>query len=366
MNPHFEKLSAALQKNNLAGVAINPSPSLGYLTGLNFHLMERPVVLLFAPGKAPALVMPELEQAKLQQAPWITPFIYGENPSSWGQAFMNAIEHLHLDAKTIGVEPRALRLLEYNYLQAAAPHARFVDGAAALTPLRACKSQDEIAKMRCAVEIAQNALHATLPGIQIGMSEKEIAAELTIQLLRYGSESEFPFPPIVSGGPNSANPHATPSERKIREGDLLVIDWGSRHEGYIADLTRTFAVGKVDQECQEIHRLVQEANAAGRAAGKPGAACAEVDRAARGVIKKAGYGDYFTHRTGHGIGLEAHEDPYMRGDNQQLLEIGMTYTVEPGIYLPNRNGVRIEDNMVVTETGCESLSNMERAIQTIG
>ena len=220
--------------------------------------------------------------------------------------------------------------------------------------------------MRQAVVIAQDALKASIPLIKIGMSEKELAAELTIQLLRHGSSPELPFAPIVSSGPNSANPHASPSDRKLRAGDMLVVDWGAAYDGYISDLTRTFAVGQVDAECQKIHKIVQEANAAGRAAGKPGATCAAVDKAARDVIEKSGYGVYFTHRTGHGIGMEGHEDPYMRGDNLQILEPGMCYTVEPGIYLSERNGVRIEDNLVITERGAESMSDMEREIRVVG
>jgi Xaa-Pro dipeptidase len=137
-------------------------------------------------------------------------------------------------------------------------------------------------------------------------------------------------------------------------------------DGYISDLTRTFAVGEVDAEYLHIHQIVLEANAAGRAAGKPGETCAVVDKAAREVIEKAGYGAYFTHRTGHGIGMEAHEDPYMRGDNLLLLEPGMAYTVEPGIYLPARNGVRIEDNLVITWDGAECLSDLPREIRTVG
>jgi Xaa-Pro dipeptidase len=176
----------------------------------------------------------------------------------------------------------------------------------------------------------------------------------------------MPFAPIVSGGPNSANPHATPSDRKIKVGDLLVVDWGAAVDGYISDLTRTFAVGEVDSEYRKIHQIVLEANAAGRAAGKPGTPCAAVDKAARDVIEKAGYGAYFTHRTGHGIGMEGHEEPYMRGDNMQLLEPGMAYTVEPGIYLPERNGVRIEDNIVITEDGMECLSDMRCELRMVG
>jgi Xaa-Pro dipeptidase len=176
----------------------------------------------------------------------------------------------------------------------------------------------------------------------------------------------MPFAPIVSGGPNSANPHASPSDRKIRQGDLVVVDWGAAVDGYVSDLTRTLAVGEVDAEYRKIHQIVLEANAAGRAAGKPGMPCANVDIATRTVIEKSGYGEYFTHRTGHGIGMEGHEEPYMRGGNMQLLEPGMAYTVEPGIYLPERNGVRIEDNVVITEHGAECLSDMPRELRVVG
>jgi Xaa-Pro dipeptidase len=220
--------------------------------------------------------------------------------------------------------------------------------------------------MRKAVKVAQSALEEAIPLIKAGMTEKELASELVIQLLQHGSQSEVPFAPIVSGGPNSANPHASPSDRKIRPGDLLVVDWGAAVNGYISDLTRTFAVGEVKEEYRKIHQIVLEANAAGREAGKPGVTCADVDKAARDVIEKAGYGKYFTHRTGHGIGMEGHEEPYMRGDNIQLLELGMAYTVEPGIYLPERNGVRIEDNVVITETGAECLSDMQRGLVVVG
>jgi Xaa-Pro dipeptidase len=284
----------------------------------------------------------------------------------WVETFRKAVRSLGLDGKKIGVEPRALRLLEYGYLKASAPEADYPDASPALASLRVRKDAGEIAKMRAAVQIAQQALEATVPMIRVGMTEKELANELVTQLLRHGSEPEMPFSPIVSGGPNSANPHASPTDRRLRTGDLLVVDWGATKEGYISDLTRTFAVGEVEPEYREICQIVQAANAAGRAAGKPGVPCADVDRAARAVIEAAGYGQYFTHRTGHGIGMEGHEDPYMRGDNLQLLEPGMAYTVEPGIYLPERNGVRIEDNMVVTETGVESLSDMARQLITVG
>ncbi len=361
----FDKLSASLSTFGLDAVILNPGPTLTYLTGLHFHLMERPVVLFFTADKPPALVLPELEMQKVMGLA-ITPFPYGENPKEWDAAFRGAIRSLDLDGKKIGVEPRQLRLLEFQFVKSAAPEADFPDASSALAQLRLRKDQAEVEKMRRAVKIAESALEATIPLIKIGMTEKELAAELVMQLFKHGSEPEMPFSPIVSAGPNSANPHASPSDRKLQRGDLLVIDWGAAFDGYISDLTRSFAVGEVDAECATIHRVVQEANAAGRAAAKPGVACAEVDKAARAVIEAAGYGQFFTHRTGHGIGMEGHEEPYMRGDNLQIMEAGMAFTVEPGIYLPNRNGVRIEDNVIITASGADVLSSMPREMRAVG
>lgn len=363
----LEKLNASLQSSDLDSVILNPGPTLTYLTGLRFHLMERPVVLLFAKDQDPAIVLPELELQKVTALPYkLQVFSYAEDPSAWGDAFRKAVQALGLGGKRIGVEPRQLRLLEFQYVKDAAPEADFPDAGEVLSALRLRKEQAEVEAMRRAVNIAQSALEATLPSIRIGMTEKELSSELVAQLLKQGSEPEMPFSPIVSCGPNSANPHASPTERKLQAGDLLVIDWGATYDGYISDLTRTFAVGEVDGEYQQIHKIVQESNAAGRAAAKPGVPCANVDIAAREVIEKSGYGKYFTHRTGHGIGMEGHEEPYMRGDNMQMLEPGMAFTVEPGIYLPGRNGVRIEDNVVITETGADVMSEMPREIRTVG
>ncbi|PWB71647.1 MAG: aminopeptidase P family protein [Anaerolineales bacterium] len=366
-HPRFDKLNASLLTSELDSVILNPGPTLTYLTGLRFHLMERPVVLLFARDQDPAIVLPELELQKVASLPYkLQVFAYPENPSEWENAFRKAVQALGLDGKRIGVEPRQLRLLEFHYVKSGAPEAEFPDASDVLSALRLRKDAAEVEAMRKAVKVAQAALEATLPSIKIGMTEKELSSELVTQLLKHGSEPEMPFSPIVSGGPNSANPHASPTERKLQAGDLLVVDWGATYDGYISDLTRTFAVGEVDEEYRKIHKIVQESNAAGRMAAKPGVPCADVDKAAREVIEKSGYGKYFTHRTGHGIGMEGHEEPYMRGDNMQLLEPGMAFTVEPGIYLPERNGVRIEDNVVITKGGAEVLSDMPREIRVVG
>jgi Xaa-Pro dipeptidase len=363
----FDKLNASLRASGLDAVILNPGPALTHLTGLRFHLMERPIVLFFAKDQDPAIVLPELELPKVASLPYkLHVFAYPENPSAWDDAFRGAVRALGLNGKHIGVEPRQLRLLEFRYVETAAPEADYPDASAVLSGLRLRKEQAEVEAMRQAVKIAQSALEATIPLIRIGMSEKELSSALVSQLLKHGSEPELPFSPIVTAGPNSAIGHASPTERKLQAGDLLVIDWGAAYAGYVSDLTRTFAVGDVNEEYRRIHKIVQEANAAGRAAAMPGVPCANVDIAARDVIEKSGYGKYFTHRTGHGIGMEGHEEPYMRGDNMQILEPGMAFTVEPGIYLPGRNGARIEDNVVITETGADVLSDMPREIRVLG
>ncbi len=362
----LNRLYDLLSTSGLNGLALNAGPSLTYLTGLNFHLSERPTVLLLSAGSAPTLVLPELESSKaLSSLIPLQTFTYGENPATWKAVFQTACDSLCLNGRTIGVEPTRLRFLELRLLEAAAPQARFSSGEMVLASLRMSKDADEQSTMHKAVEIAQQALLATLPSIHPGISERAIASELTLQLLRAGSESELPFAPIVASGPNSANPHAVPGERLLQIGDLLIIDWGATYRGYCSDLTRTFAIGEVDDELRQIATIVEQANAAGRAAGKPGLPAGQLDAAARSVIEKAGYGEFFTHRTGHGLGMEAHEPPYLFAENFLPLAEGMAYTIEPGIYLPGRGGVRIEDDMVITAQGSQSLSDLPRGLQIL-
>jgi Xaa-Pro dipeptidase len=364
ISTRHSKLPKILKSAGLDGLAINPSPSLPYLTGLDFHMSERPVVLFIPLGSPAIIVLPELEAPKLDSLPpdlELQAFPYGEDPDTWAQAFKQAVRAGGLGKAKIGVEPRALRVLELRLLESAAPEAEFVSGEASIAALRMRKDEAEIAAMRQAVKIAQDSLRATLPKIKPGASEAEIAAALVQQLLRQGS-SKLPFSPIVSSGPNSANPHATPTSRKLAHGDLLVIDWGANVDGYFSDITRTFAIGDAEGELVKIAQIVGEANFAGRQAAKAGTPAGQVDRLTRAVIEDAGYGEYFIHRTGHGLGRETHEEPFLRAGNPQPLEVGMTFTIEPGIYLPGRAGARVEDDIVLTPEGPESLTDLPREL----
>lgn len=366
ISERFEKLSNALIKAGFDGTVVNPGASLTYLTGLSFHLMERPVLLIFVPGKVPVMVLPELEKEKLKELSFeCQPFFFGDNPEERHNVFIAAEKSLGLNGKTIAVEPIHLRFLELELLGNAAPGAKFVNGSVIFDNLRVCKDINEVNAMRKAVDIAQRAFQQVLPLVKPGKTERELANALTMLLLECGSDSDLPFQVILSSGPNSANPHAEPSERRLVKGDLVVVDWGASYAGYASDLTRTLVIGKPSDEQKAITRAVLAANSAGRAAGKPGHSAGAVDRAARKEIENVGYGPYFTHRTGHGLGMEAHEPPYMFSENDQLLAMGMVYTVEPGIYLPGKYGVRIEDDVVVTADGAETLSDLFRELYVI-
>jgi Xaa-Pro dipeptidase len=368
------QLARFLQEHDLDALALNPGPSLQYFTGIDFHLSERPIVFLFATFRdqdspiPPVAVLPEFEAGRTEDLSFpVQTFAYAENPASWGRAFDRAAQAARIGGgQRIGVEGGHFRLLELRFLEGALPKAEFLSAEEVISAMRMHKGAQEISAMRKAVKIAQEALLNTLPLVKVGMRERQLASELTAQLLRGGSSPDLAFFPLVSSGPNGANPHARPGERQLIPGDLLIIDWGARVDGYVSDITRTFAIGEVEGELQKIANIVAQANAAGREAARPGITAGEVDEAARAVIEQAGYGEYFTHRTGHGIGLEGHEPPYLFAENQLSLAPGMTFTVEPGIYIPKRGGVRVEDNVLVTAEGSESLTDLPRELKVIG
>ncbi|MBT4004163.1 MAG: aminopeptidase P family protein [Chloroflexi bacterium] len=360
-------LGDLLRKEGLDALILNPGPSLTYMTGLHFHLSERPVVCIFTPDRAPVLVLPELETAKLIGLPYeLVHFYYTEETDKWILAYQDAAKAAGLGNSKVGVEDISMRLLEMKYLKEVLPAAEFLNSEKSVSKLRLNKNTVERENIQKAADIAQAALEFCLPKIKIGMTEKEFASELVIQLYRHGSDPDLPFSPIVSSGPNSADPHAFPSDRKFGEGELLVIDWGASKNGYFSDITRTFAIGEPNAEQIKIHQTVLDANQAGHATAKPGITCGEVDTAARTIIDNAGYGEYFITRTGHGLGMEVHEEPYIRSENPMILEPGMCFTIEPGIYIAGQDGVRIEDDVIVTETGIHSYTSMDRSLRVVG
>ncbi len=343
-------------------VALMPGANLRYFLGLPTHLSERPTVAFLPARGTPVVLMPELEapaaRALLPQE--VRLFTYRDEEGH-EHVFHQVASELALDGKSIAVEYLAMRLLEMRRIEQAALSSPLLATEPWLPQLRMHKDHAELECMRQAVDIAERALRRLLDGgaIRPGRTELEVAADLRIALLQEGGHEEA-FLPIVASGPNAASPHASPSHRPLAEGDLVILDWGAVYQGYRSDITRTFVLGSPTPEMERMHDAVLAANQAGRLAVRPGMAAQEVDRVARRVITLAGYGEYFIHRTGHGLGLETHEPPYIVEGNLEILEPGMVFTVEPGIYVPGVGGVRIEDDVVVTETGAESLTTMDR------
>ncbi len=360
--------------NNVDCVALMPGANLRYFTGLTPHLSERPTVVFVPAEGTPAVLLPAFEAQAAQDhlaqtslggpaGAWL--FTYRDEDGHEG-AFQQAAADLKLSGKVIGVEYLAMRLLEARRIEQAAAGCRLVATEPWLPQLRMAKDETEIACMRRAIDIAERALKRLLDegAIRPGRTEQQLAADLQVALLREGGQGEA-FSPIVVAGPNSALPHAGPSDRAMETGDLVTIDWGTVYEGYRSDITRTFVLGRLSPEVEPIYDAVLAANEAARLAIRPGLPAQEVDRVARRAITLAGYGNYFTHRTGHGLGLETHEPPYMVEGNLDLLRPGMTFTVEPGIYVPGLGGVRIEDDVHVTEQGVETLTTLPRDLMVL-
>jgi Xaa-Pro dipeptidase len=356
----LQRLHQQQAAHGLDYVALMPGANLRYLTGLNLYLFERPIVFFFPREGRPAAIVPTLEVPRVEaDLPFEAELFVYSDEEGHQPAFERACRALNLPGKRLGVEFLNMRVLELKQLEKYAPGCQTLDAGGVLSQLRMTKGAEEIEYMRQAIRITEQALQQVADFIQPDRTDSETVAELKIAFLRAGAEG-MSFEPIVGVGPDSASSHVVPSGRVIEPGDLIVIDCGVTYQGYIADITRTFAVGPVAPQWERVYEIVKEANAAGRAAVRPGVPAQEVDRAARQVIAQAGYGEYFVHRTGHGLGLEVHEPPYIVEGNEELLQAGMTFTVEPGIYLPGQGGVRIEDDVLVTSQGAETLTTFPR------
>jgi Xaa-Pro dipeptidase len=355
-----------LEREQLDGVALVPGPNMLYFTGITSHVSERPIILLLPSNAEPAIIIPTLEAMKARDAGLDDARIYDwSDQSGYDAAFTAASADLQLAEWKLGVEKFYMRVFESDLLRHYAPGIQITPAEPFIYALRAIKDESEIAAMERAVTVAERAMAALLPNIKSGMTEKQVAGLLTQQLFDHGADS-IAFGPIVASGPNSASPHAYPTERPLQRGDLVVIDWGVFVDDYPSDITRTFAIGSLSAEFKNIYETVQRANQAGKEAARPGATGQDVDRAARRVIEDAGYGEAFSHRTGHGLGLEVHELPNMVEGNDTPLEVGNLFTVEPGIYLAGLGGVRIEDDVVITADGFRSLTTFPRELITIG
>ncbi|MET9152464.1 aminopeptidase P family protein [Streptomyces griseoflavus] len=356
----------------LAGLLVAPGPDLVWLTGYTpTAATERLTLLVLAPGREPVLVVPTLEAPDAERAPG-APAITLRDWTDGRDPYALTAALLDTDGLPPGPPgaPGALLGISDNAwamhllgLQKALPGTSYASLTEALPMLRAVKDTAELELMAAAGAAADTAFEEIRKVPFAGRRETDVAADLAALLRRTG-HSQVDFT-IVASGPNGANPHHENGDRVIERGDMVVLDFGGLKDGYGSDTSRTVHVGEPTDEERRVHDLVREAQEAGFRAVRPGAACQDVDRAARAVITDAGYGEYFIHRTGHGIGVTTHEPPYMIEGEEQPLVPGMCFSVEPGVYLPGRFGVRIEDIVTVTEDGGRRLNNTVREMVTV-
>ncbi len=360
---YLDRIARAAEEaaaQGFSAVLVTPSPDLVYLCGYGPPPFERLTLLVIRPGAEPALVVPALERPLAAGSPVggsleIFDWADGEDPYGVvGRLLMNA------GRVCAGDRMWASHLLG---LQAALPGLEFAPASLVISKLRAVKDADELAALARAGRGADETFRQICTTRFEGRREEQIAAELAELLLANGhARADFT---IVASGPNGASPHHEPGSRTIRGKDAVVLDFGGEAAGYFSDTTRSVVVGEPPEGFREVYDVVHEAQEAGFRAVGPGVPAQDVDRAARGVIAEAGLEHLFVHRTGHGIGLEVHELPYIVEGNETPLEVGTTFSIEPGIYLEGRFGVRIEDIVAVTEAGADRYNRSTRELQVV-
>ena len=340
-------------------VALGPGANMQWLLGFCPHADERPCLLLVGPQRE-AFLMPALNAEGSRHSTDI-PFHTWDDADGPGAALAAALADVQArDARSVVVD-EAMRADFALLLLDALPGAQHSFTAATLGALRMRKSAAEYEELKMNAGLADAAMRAAYAAARAGMTEKALA---DIIGQRFEAAGAAPLFRIVGAGANGAFPHHHTGETVIREGDAIVVDIGARKGTFSSDITRMIVIGAPPEGYEEVHAIVEEAVQAVMAAARPGVRARVVDDAARQVITEAGYGDYFVHRTGHGMGVEGHEPPYITATSEVVLETGMVFSIEPGIYLPGRFGIRLEDIVILRENGPEILSDLPRDAHT--
>jgi Xaa-Pro dipeptidase len=360
------RLSALRQAMAIAGldaVAIVPGANFQYLTGGRFMAMERPTILIVPLAGECRLVLPAFEEltwSKLGFAARVHAWTDNQGYDGACKAATGGLKVARL-----GVEGQKMRVFEEFALTRHLPGVTVVDAHQAISGIRLRKDKTEIEALRRAITVSEAALEATLKSVRVGVTEREIESTLLSNLFAAGAEA-LAFSPIVVGGAQAAEAHGHAGGYRLRRGDTLLFDFGATANGYNADITRTFFVGEPEPDARALYETVYEANRLGRETAKPGLTAGALDDAVLKFLEASPFVEGNLIKTGHGLGLDVHEAPQVMRGNETPLEPGMVITIEPGLYLPGRRGVRIEDDVVVTEAGVESLTRFSRELRVIG
>lgn len=357
----LDRVRQLLSAHDLDLLVVTPGSDMAYLIGYFGEASERPVLLLIGKEARSQIVMARFESRALPdlgEEVGVVP--YDETDDVF--ALTREVVDLPAASAHIAISDRAWARVVLR-LEAALPVADFVYASPYLRQLRMIKDQGELDYLGSAGERTDRALEGFLGKKLSGRSERELATDLRRRLEDEGLDAPGA---IVGSGPNGASPHHHPSDRVVREGDMVVLDCGGTFHGYYSDITRTVSVGNPSEDAVTAYRAVQHAHQTAVEAVRPGVSAESIDRAARSIIEDAGLGDAFIHRTGHGVGLDGHEEPYIVDGNDLQVEPGMVFSVEPGVYLEGRFGIRIEDVVAVTTDGVESFNHLTHDLQIVG
>jgi len=364
----LKPLQEVLARTGLDAVVVVPGANFRRVFGTDFHQMERPLVVIVPRFGEAVAVVPNLEMGSFAAIGFSGQVFDWRDETGYTEAFKAAgvaLPQLRAGAR-IGVEGQRMRVFDLFALQEALPGADFVDIHAAISAIRLHKTADELDLQRKAIRLSEAALAATLQEVRAGMTEMEIQSILLRNLFSQGADG-LAFAPIVAAGGNAAKPHAhARPDYRIKPGDALLFDFGGSYRGYSADITRTFFVQEVSEHDRAFYETVLAANARGREVARPGIAASDVDDAVQKVLEQSQFAEFRRHKTGHGLGLDVHEAPQIMRGNSQVLEPGMVFTIEPGLYRDGEAGVRIEDDVVVTDDGIECLTSFPRDLRLVG
>ncbi|MGT2751021.1 M24 family metallopeptidase [Streptococcus orisasini] len=342
------QLMQMLKQEETAAAVLSDPISINYLTGFYSDPHERLMLLFLFADKDPLLFLPELDAARARSLIDFPVLGYIDSENPWKKIQKSLAK---TDYSKVALEFDNLNVTKFKGLESIFS-GQFTDLTPLINRMRLIKSADEIQKLLVAGELADKAVQIGFDNISVNASETDIIAQIEFQMKKLGVD-KMSFETMVLTGKNAANPHGIPGTNKIENNHLLLFDLGVESKGYVSDMTRTVAVGQPDQFKKDIYNICLEAQLTALDFIKPGVTAAQVDAAARSVIEKAGYGEYFNHRLGHGIGMGLHEFPSIMAGNDMVLEEGMCFSVEPGIYIPEKVGVRIEDCGHVTKNGFE-------------
>lgn len=351
------RVAELLHSQGLDAMLLTPGADQFYLSGFEHgHAFRRLLALIVKADGGIAWIAPTMNEAQIREVG-----LGGGTLRTWtdGETYLPALREATAGLRSIAFDNEARAEFLMDLLQVN-PGVRVVKASDVMTPLRSRKDAAELALLRAAAKTVDDAIPYAVNLCIPGRSEEEVSELLQAELLRTSTDSTIGFT-IIASGPNGAFPHHDTGSRKLEQGDVVIVDYGTVHQGYRSDITITCSVGEPsDPDVRKVYRVVWEAQQAAIAAIQPGATGQDIDRAARAVIEAAGYGEYFIHRTGHGLGMQVHEPPYMVEGNAVPLEPGNVFSIEPGIYLPGRFGVRLEVIASVGADGRVDLINAPR------